>query len=77
MRDVKSRSFYCPKLGKNVTLIEYTRCESGHESICAVLSCSDQEICVEKKECLEGPMFPWGRCPACTEPLTEEQAPES
>jgi hypothetical protein len=71
MRDVKSRSFYCPKLGKTVTLIEYTRCEPGCENICGILSCSDQELCVERKKDEGEPVFPWAQCPACRERSSE------
>ena len=65
MRDVRSRSFYCPKLGRTVTLVEYARCESGCDSICGILSCSDQEECAREADQGEGPVYPWGRCPAC------------
>jgi hypothetical protein len=74
MREVKSRSFYCPKLGKTVTLVEYARSDSGHERICGILSCSDQELCAEKKPEEGEPIFPWGRCPACRERLSQEEA---
>ena len=72
MREVRSRTYHCPKTGETVTLIEYIRFGNGCEPVCGILSCSHQDGCVlEKKDCKEV-VFPWGRCPACRERLGEE-----
>ena len=65
MREVRSRTFYCPKLRTVVTLIEYARCDSGCDAVCGVMSCSHQELCVEEGDETGTPVFPWGECPAC------------
>ncbi|MBN2126389.1 MAG: hypothetical protein JW821_18960 [Deltaproteobacteria bacterium] len=67
MRDVQSRSFYCPKLDTVVTLIEYARCEPGCELVCGILSCSHQDLCAVERDERGEPIFPWGTCPACRE----------
>jgi len=72
MRDVHSRTFYCPKTEETVTLIEYTRVENGCEAVCGILSCSHQDMCRLKKEDGEDDVFPWGRCPACRDRENEK-----
>ena len=72
MREIKSRSFYCKKLNRTVTLIEYVRGEPGGEGVCGILSCSHQALCPERETEEGEPIFPWAECPACLERRSEE-----
>ena len=48
--------------------MEYMRCADRCESVCGVLSCSDQEICAAPDPETGEPVYGWGTCPACTGP---------
>ncbi len=73
MRDVKSRTYYCPKRGELVTLVEYARCDQGCEPVCGILNCSHQDLCADDEETKHGNrVYPWGTCPACAERQQKE-----
>jgi hypothetical protein len=73
MREVRSRSFFCPKKGKRVTLIEYEQWGPESEGVCGILSCSDQDSCATETDEKGEPVFPWGQCPACREIQDEDE----
>ena len=78
MRNIKSRSYYCPKRCETVTLVEYTRGEAGGEPVCGILSCSHQDLCAEDKEKECGKrVYPWATCPACLERSTGAENQEA
>lgn len=72
MREVRNRSFYCPKVDETVTITEFTRCAPGCEPVCGILSCSHQDFCAKENARDGRPVHPWCRCPACKKPGEEE-----
>ena len=72
MRGITSRSFYCLRLRKKVTLIQTTRWGDRNLTVYRVLSCSDQEACCGQGEQPTEGAYPWNECPACLEFETEE-----
>ncbi|MFP4476633.1 MAG: hypothetical protein ACLFOY_13835 [Desulfatibacillaceae bacterium] len=68
MREVCCRSYYCPKLGRTVRIMEHRRNECGRDPVCGILSCSHQDVCAAAEEKEKGkPVHPWAGCPACKE----------
>ena len=68
MRAIKSRSFYCDKIGSRVTLVEFTRPGRGASGACGILSCTHQDLCAREGEREGELVFQWDTCPACASP---------
>jgi hypothetical protein len=73
VREIVSRSFYCPKVNETVFLIEYVRYDPHCHSTRGILSCSHQDLCALMKSECEDPVFPWRHCPACPESVDERE----
>ena len=64
MREISTRTFYCEKADRMVTVVEFSRCDAGHEVTRGVLDCSQQEDCASPQPRGDS-LYPWGSCPAC------------
>jgi hypothetical protein len=67
VRDIKPRYFCCSEIDEIVTLIEYTRNDSGFEVVRGVLHCSHQDLCSERRMEQGEQRLPRTRCPYCLE----------
>lgn len=66
-RNLVTRSYFCHKVNKRVTLLEYSKYNSECEGACGILSCSHQDQCGEPAVPGGKSVFAWAHCPACLE----------
>lgn len=74
MHQIRHRSYFCPKVGEKVELVEYVRGEDDLPPVCGIISCSHQDQCARAGAEGGEPVFQWGDCPASREKQADAEA---